>query len=56
MSDQPESLYGHQPEPSRPPAPGLLDQIVARCGWDAQLERYRDALDAAVALEVARSG
>ncbi len=28
MSDQPESLYGHQPEPSRPPAPGLLDQIV----------------------------
>lgn len=28
MSDQPESLYGHQPEPTRPEAPSLLDQIV----------------------------
>jgi hypothetical protein len=44
-------LKGDMPRTRR-----LLDQIVARCGWDAQLERYRDALDAAVALEVARSG
>jgi len=28
MSDQPSSLYGTQPEAPRPPAPGLIDQIV----------------------------
>ncbi|GLH73784.1 hypothetical protein GETHLI_22860 [Geothrix limicola] len=28
MSDQPTSLYGEQPETPRPPAPGLMDQIV----------------------------
>lgn len=28
MSDQPASLYGHQPEPTRPEAPGLMDQIA----------------------------
>lgn len=28
MSDQPSSLYGSQPEAPRPPAPGLMDQII----------------------------
>ncbi|HEX4844951.1 MAG TPA: YIP1 family protein, partial [Geothrix sp.] len=28
MSDQPSSLYGNEPEAPRPPAPGLVDQIV----------------------------
>ncbi len=28
MNDQPASLYGDQPEPPRPKAPGLLDQIT----------------------------
>lgn len=28
MSDQPSSLYGHEPEAPRPQAPGLVDQIV----------------------------
>jgi len=28
MSDQPESLYGQQPEAPRPEPPGLLDQIA----------------------------
>ncbi|MCM2249461.1 MAG: YIP1 family protein [Geothrix sp.] len=37
MSDQPSSLYGSEPEAPRPPAPGLVDQIVGVFTEPAQL-------------------